>query len=125
MVKRQMGIWMDHSIAFLMAVENEKIVETIVELEVSKLEADYDSGKNEKLEYNKGQQFQSNFYKKIIDSIKNYQNVILFGPTDAKNELLNLLKGEHQFEKINIKIQDSDKMTALKMHDFVITYFSS
>src|ERR1035437_5527510 len=123
MVKRQMRIWMDHSIAFLMAVENEKIVETIVELEVSKLEVDYDSGKNEKLEYNKGQQFQSNFYKKIIDSIKNYHDVILFGPTEAKNEILNILKGDHQFEKINIKVQHSDKMTAFQMHEFVIAYF--
>ena len=123
MVKKQMGIWMDHSIAFLMEVEKNKVVETIVELEVSPLETDYDSGKNEKLEYNKGQQLQSNYFKKIIDSIKNFQDVILFGPTDAKNELLNLLKGDHQFEKINIKIQQSDKMTAFQMHEFVIAYF--
>jgi len=123
MIKKQMGIWMDHSIAFLMEVEKNKVVETIVELEVSPLETDYDSGKNEKLEYNKGQQLQSNYFKKIIDSIKNFQDVILFGPTDAKNELLNLLKGDHQFEKINIKIQQSDKMTAFQMHEFVIAYF--
>ena len=123
MVKKQMGIWMDHSIAFLMEVEKNKVIETIVEIEVSPLETDYDSGKNEKLEYNKGIQFQSNFYKKIIDSIRNYQDVILFGPTEAKNELLNLLKGDYQFEKINIKVQNSDKMTAFEMHEFVIAYF--
>ena len=123
MEKKQMGIWMDHSIAFLMEVEKNKVVETIIEIEVSPLETDYDSGKNEKLEYNKGQQFQSNFYKKIMDSIKNYQDVILFGPTEAKNELLNLLKADHQFEKINIKVQHSDKMTAFQMHEFVIAYF--
>ena len=123
MEKKQMGIWMDHSIAFLMEVEKKKVVETIVEIEVSALEKDYDSGKNEKLEYNKGQQFQSNFYKKIMDSIKNYQDVILFGPTEAKNELLNLLKADHQFDKINIKVQNSDKMNAFEMHEFVIAYF--
>ena len=118
-----MGIWMDHSIAFLMEVEKKKVVETIVEIEVSALEKDYDSGKNEKLEYNKGQQFQSNFYKEISESIKNYQDVILFGPTEAKNELLNLLKADHQFDKINIKVQNSDKMNAFEMHEFVIAYF--
>jgi len=123
MEKKQMGIWMDHSIAFLMEVEKNKVVETIIEIEVSPLETDYDSGKNEKLEYNKGQQFQSNFYKKIMDSIKNYQDVILFGPTEAKNELLNLLKADHQFDKINIKVQNSDKMNAFEMHEFVIAYF--
>jgi stalled ribosome rescue protein Dom34 len=125
MEKKQMGIWMDHSIAFLMEVKKNKVVETIVEIEVATLETDYDSGKNEKLEYNKGQQFQANFYKKIIESIKNYQDVILFGPTEAKNELLNILKGDHQYEKINIKIQHSDKMTAFQMHEFVIAYFKN
>jgi stalled ribosome rescue protein Dom34 len=123
MEKRQMGIWMDHSIAFLMVLENDKIFETIVEVEVSQLETDYDSGKNEKLANNKAQQFQSHYYKKIIDSIKNYQDVVLFGPTDAKNELLNLFKAEHLPDNINIEIQHSDKMTAIQMQDFVRTYF--
>ena len=123
MVKKQMGIWMDHSIAFLMELENDKVVESIVELEVPQLETDYDSGKNEKLEYNKEQQLQSNYYKKLIASIKNYQEVVLFGPTDAKNELLNLLKAERLFENIKIETQHSDKMTAIQMHDFVRAYF--
>jgi stalled ribosome rescue protein Dom34 len=123
MVKRQVGIWMDHSIAFIMTLENNKITENIVELEIPQLEPDYDSGKNEKLKDNKSQQFQSNYYKKLIDSIKNYQDVILFGPTDAKNELLNLLKTEHFFENLHIEIQDSDKMTAMQMHDFIRAYF--
>ena len=123
MVKKQMGIWMDHSIAFLMELENDKVVESIVELEVPQLETDYDSGKNEKLKYNKEQQFQSSYYKKLIDNIKSNQEVVLFGPTDAKNELLNLIKDEHLTEKIKIEIQHSDKMTAIQMHDFVRAYF--
>ena len=123
MEKRQIGIWMDHSFAFLMALENDRVVENIIELEVSQHEADYDSGKNEKLEYNKGQQLQSNYYKKLIAVIKTYQEVVLFGPTDAKNELLNLLKAEPLLRNIKIEIRHSDKMTAIQMHDFVRTYF--
>ena len=123
MVKKQVGIWMDHSFAFIMTLENNKVVENIVELEIPQLETDYDSGNNEKLKDNKSQQFQLNYYRKLIDCIKNYQDVILFGPTDAKNELLNLLKTEHFFKNIHIEIQDSDKMTTMQMHDFVTAYF--
>ena len=123
MVKKQVGIWMDHSFAFIMTLENKKVVENIVELEIPHLETDYDSGNNEKLKDNKSQQFQLNYYRKLIDCIKNYQDVILFGPTDAKNELLNLLKTEHFFKNIHIEIQDSDKMTTMQMHEFVTSYF--
>jgi len=123
MVKKQIGIWMDHSFAFIITLENNKVVENIVELEIPQLETDYDSGNNEKLKNNKSQQFQVNYYKKLIDWIKNYQDVILFGPTDAKKELLNMLKDEHFFKNIHIEIQDSDKMTSMQMHDFVTAYF--
>jgi stalled ribosome rescue protein Dom34 len=123
MVKKQIGIWMDHSFAFIITLENNKVVENIVELEIPQLETDYDSGNNEKLKNNKSQQFQVNYYKKLIDWIKNYQEVILFGPTDAKKELLNMLKDEHFFKNIHIEIQDSDKMTSMQMHDFVTAYF--
>ena len=123
MVKKQMGIWMDHSIAFLLELENNKIIETKVEIETPETEVDYDSGKNEKLKNNKAQQFKINYYKKLTDSIKNHQEVVLFGATDAKNELFNILKSENLLENIKLEMQVSDKMTALEMHEFVKTFF--
>jgi len=125
MAKKQMGIWMDHSIAFLMELENDKITENIVEIETPEMEVDYDSGKNEKLKNSKAQQYKSNYYKKLSDSIKTHQEVVLFGPTDAKNELFNKLKSEHLLENIIIELQLSDKMTAIQMHEFVREYFKS
>jgi stalled ribosome rescue protein Dom34 len=41
--------------------------------------------------HQKEQHEQSDYYKKIGEAIKNYQEVLLFGPTNAKTELLNLL----------------------------------
>jgi hypothetical protein len=125
MAKKQMGIWMDHSIAFLMELENDKITENIVEIETPEMEVDYDSGKNEKLKNSKAQQYKSNYYKKLSDSIKTHQEVVLFGPTDAKNELFNKLKSEHLLGNIIIEMQLSDKMTAIQMHEFVREYFKS
>ena len=71
----------------------------------------------------KEQHLQSSFYKKLSDIIKNYQEIVLFGPTDAKNELLNLLKADHLFENIKIEVKHADKMTKNNMHTFVKEYF--
>ena len=120
---KQLGIWMDHSIAFLLEVTNDTIVEKSVTLGLTLPEKEYDLNKNETLIHNKEQQQQSIYYKKLSDIIKNYQDVVLFGPTDAKNELLNLLKVDHLFENIKIEVKHSDKMTSKQMHDFVKEYF--
>jgi stalled ribosome rescue protein Dom34 len=71
----------------------------------------------------KEQHLHSSYYKKLSDAIKNYQEVVLFGPTEAKEELLNLLKNDHLFENIKISIKNTDKMTEYQMHTFVKEYF--
>jgi len=43
--------------------------------------------------------------------IEDYDAVLLFGPTDAKVELFNLLKADKQFDKIKIETVPSEKMT--------------
>jgi len=81
-------------------------------------------GKSEHLMHNKEQHQQSEYYKKLGEVIKNYEEVILFGPTDAKLELLNLLRADHNFEKIKIEIKPADKMTENQEHAFVREHFS-
>ena len=74
--------------------------------------------------HNKEQYQQSEYYKKLREAIKNYEAVILFGPTDAKVELFTTLKADHHFEKIKIEIKQTDKMTENQQHAFVREYFS-
>jgi len=69
------------------------------------------------------QQQQLSYYKKLSGFIRKYQEVVLFGTTDAKIELLNLLKGDHLFENIKIEVKQSDQMTEYQRHDFVREYF--
>ena len=120
---KQIGIWMDHSNAFLMELTNDKIIEHIVVSEFTQQEKEDSLSKNEKFMHKKKQQFQSSYYKKLSDIMINYHEIVLFGPTDAKNELLNLLRANILFEKIKIEVKDTDKMTARQMHAFVKEYF--
>lgn len=63
------------------------------------------------------------YCKAIAAEIKQYEEVLLFGPTDAKTELLNLLGGDQHFDKIDIEIRQADKMTENQQHAFVKEYF--
>jgi hypothetical protein len=38
---------------------------------------------------------------------------------------LNLLRADHQFEKIKLETKDSDKMTQNEQHAFVRDYFTN
>ena len=64
------------------------------------------------------------FYKKLGEVIRKYEEVILFGPTNAKVELYNLLKADHLFSKVKIEVQQTDKMTENQQHAFVKHHFS-
>jgi len=118
------GIWMDHSIAFVMELINDTIVTNSVVTELSNPEAEFNFYKGEKLINKKKNHLQLSYYKKLGDIIKKYQEVVLFGPTDAKNELINLLKTDHLFEDIKIEVINSDKMTEDQMQTFVREYFN-
>lgn len=119
---RKLGIWMDHSNAYLMELTNDIIVQRIVS-ELANQETEFNFYKGEKLIHKKEQHLQLSYYKKIGDIIKKYQEVVLFGPTDAKNELLNQIKTDHLFEDIKIEVKNSDKMTEDQMKTFVRDYF--
>ena len=75
--------------------------------------------------HNKEQHEQSEYYKKLGEVIINYDDVILFGPTDAKAELCNYLKTNNRFANIKIEIEKTDKMTENQQQAFVREYFQS
>ena len=120
---KQMGIWMDHSIAFVMELTNDGIVESTVKSEFTHEEKESSLSKSENLMHNKEQQELLTFYKKLSHTIKDYQEVILFGPTEAKNELFNLMKADHLFNNIKIGVKHADKMTKNHMRDLIREYF--
>ena len=120
---KKLGIWMDHSNAYLMELTNDIIVTNRIVSELTNHEAEYNFYKGEKLIHKKEQHLQLSYYKKIGNVIKKYQDVVLFGPTDAKNELLNLVKTDHLFEGIKIEVKNSDKMTEDQMQIFIREYF--
>jgi hypothetical protein len=119
-----LGIWMDHSNAHLMEFTTEPLTTTIISSRFTHREKEHSIGRGENGMHQKEQHEQLGFYKKIGDAIRNYHDVLLFGPTNAKIELYNILKADHHFEKIRIETKDADKMTQNEQHAFVRQHFS-
>ena len=121
---KRLGIWMDHSNAHLMEFENAASGSKTIESNFTR-EIKQDSQENgEKGIHHKEQQQQSAFYKQLGEMIIKYEDVLLFGPTEAKTELLNVLKKDHHFDNIKIKVKQADKMSENQQHAFVREYFS-
>lgn len=120
---KQLGIWMDHSNAHLMKLVNGIIETNNIESQSEDVVDQQDAFKDESHILNKEQGLLSSYYKKLGDQILEYDEVLLFGPTEAKSELMNLLNVNHLFDKIKIEVKPADKMTEIQMITFVKEYF--
>jgi len=74
---------------------------------------------------NKEQNQLSGYFKRLSDVIKDYNEVVLFGPTHAKDELKNILKVDHHFDDVKIEVKPMDKMTENQQEAFVKEYFNT
>lgn len=119
-----LGIWMDHSNAHLTEFTTDPMKTSIITSGFTHDDKARALNKSEKLGNNMEQHGQLKFYNEIGNAIRNYEEVILFGPTDAKSELLNHLKADHNFENVKITIKQADKMTENQQHAFVKEHFS-
>lgn len=120
-----LGIWMDNSTAHLMEYTRDSMETETVESTFTHQDREETLNRSESVMHNKEQQKQRLYYKELAEIIKKYDEVILFGPTNAKVELLNTLKEDHHFDKIKIAVEDADKMSENQQHAFVRGYFSN
>lgn len=120
---KKVGIWMDHFNAYILEYTHGLVTERIIGSEFTEQEKISSLEKGETTMNNKEDQMLSKYYKQLADCINHYSEILLFGPTDAKKELYNLLKDDHLFEDKKIVLKATDKMTAVEMHHFVKEYF--
>ncbi len=119
-----LGIWMDHQNANLIEWTTPTMKTTTLTSKFTHQDKEHSLGESEKLMHNKEQHVQKEFYKHLGEVIKNYKEVLLFGPTNAKTELLNTLKSDHQFSDVRFQVLPADKMTENQQHAFVKDHFS-
>ena len=120
---KHLGIWMDHSEAHLITHNGDSLGITVIKSDFSHQDKQETLHRSENTMHNKERHLQAEFYKKISQVILNYDDVIVFGPTDAKHELINILGEDALFDKIKIEVKQTDKMTENQELAFVREYF--
>jgi hypothetical protein len=121
---KSLGVFMDHQSANLITFTAQPMPPTIIECKFTHQAKEDSLAKNEKLMHNKEQHQQHEYYMQLCKVIKEYTQVLLFGPTNAKTELYNLLKLDHSFDNIIIDVLQSDKITNNEQHAFVLNHFA-
>jgi len=80
-----------------MALTSGTMETKIIESTLTHKEKELTLHKGQKAMHHKEEHEQLVYYEAIAAEIKQYEEVLLFGPTDAKVELLNCLKADHNF----------------------------
>ena len=122
---KHLGIWMDHSSAHIIEPNADPAEMKTITSKFTHEVKEESLNKNENLMHNKEQHQEAEFYKELGETIKNYNEVLLFGPTTAKKELYNILRADHQFENIKIEVKQAGKLTEHQEHAFIKEHFST
>lgn len=120
---KKLGIWMDHSKAHLVELIGSLEATKTIDSTISDEDNEHSTSKSENVMHNKEQHKQAAFYKKLKAEIRNFEEVLLFGPSTAIEELANLLKADHQFDKIKVDVKHAGKMSDSQQHTFVKEHF--
>lgn len=115
---------MDHERAYLTEFTADPMQTKILESTSTNAVREESIIRGENHMHKKEQHQQGDYYKRLGQEIRKYQEVVLFGPTDAKRELYNTLRSNHLFDGVLIKIEQADKMTENQLHAFVRQYFT-
>jgi len=119
-----LGIWMDYSNAHLMEYTRDSMASETVESTLVHQNREQTINRSEDVNHNQEPQKQRVYYKELGEIIKKYDEVLLFGPTNAKVDLFEILKEDPHFDEINIGVEDANKMSDNQQYAYVRGYFS-
>ncbi len=123
MKERVSGVYMDHSAARILEPSSSELVSKIILSNFTHEEMQYALSKSENIMHNKERGEEKAYYQEIMEQLKGSNRILLFGPTHAKDELLNLLKEDVHFAGVQIEVKQTDKIQPDQQEVFVKEHF--
>lgn len=122
-IKKKIALYMDNFIANSIEYNTyAKFIKTIKsDFKNQEKEKILLTGENHLL--NKKNDFQNEFYKKLIEELIDYEKVLLFGSTSAKTEFEAILTKDARFSQKQITIKETKKMTKTEQIAFVNEFY--
>jgi hypothetical protein len=134
---KKIGVWLDHAKAyFIDAAKQPALVETAYSGEESQVRIKGEHGgdgaklgnnrstNSEYHKHNRQEDIMNKYYELLADRLKNYDDIYLFGPTLAKDELYNHLKTNKHFSDKIINVAPADQLTENQMVAQVKHFFN-
>ena len=124
---KRIGVWLDHTRAHFVDIsKGPAIVETAFSAKESELRYKGETGNgtqlgnnrktnNESHIHNREQMIMDEYYKMLMDRLRNYDDILLFGPTSAKDELHNKMSADKHFASKSIHVASADQLTENQM----------
>lgn len=134
-MKKVIGVWLDHSKAKLIKLQDgDAEITTVLSpykrhiripgegSNKTRFGAEYYSNQEYKSHHKKQHDLNS-YYKDMEIRLSKFDEILLFGPTGAKKELYNQMSGNKVFRLKAINLENADKMTEKEMAAYVKNYF--
>jgi stalled ribosome rescue protein Dom34 len=119
----QLGIWMDHSVAYLMELTTKPFEIQTILCELPLPEKNEKPLKNDTALSSRNKSILYKFYHQIGAVMLNYKKIVLFGPSDAKINFFDFLSENECFLKLKIEIKYTEKMNENQQDGFIREYF--
>jgi stalled ribosome rescue protein Dom34 len=123
-LQKKAGVYMDHTEAIILDFSTSIVVLTSVDASWSHHDKMETLSRSETTMHHKAQQKEAAYFKKIAHAIEHFNEIVLFGPTDAKVEFYNDLQAKHLFSNIKIELRRTDQLTENQQSAFVRAYYS-
>lgn len=131
---KKVGLWIDHKKAIILSINDKKeeieIILSSVEKQPRRSGDSPLKGKYESLQIQDSDTRQRTFtgqlnvyYDTVIESIRDAEAILIFGPGEAKNELKDRLERDHLDGRI-VGIETVDKMTDRQIAAKIRKYFT-
>ena len=125
---KKLAIYLDDVVAQLIEFSDDANKKLSIYSEFSIQDKDKILDGTEREMVNMKQHTQKAYFKLMFLPILDFDEVLLFGPTNAKIALLHFLRQDRNFENINFELLPTEKLTEQQQqqqqqHDFVWEYF--
>ena len=116
---KKIAVYMDHFMANIIEYTSSAEAIKTIKSEFNHSEKKEILQKGESQLHNKEQDLQLEFYAKLREELLGYNSVLLFGATNAKTELLNILQADSKFLNVEFTLKNTDKLTNNQQIAFV------
>ena len=135
----QIAVWLDHSKAQFIAYSDEGtyLLETVESpyerrpridgegSDVTRFGANTYFSNNEDRKHNRLRNELNSYFKELEDRLAKYDDILLFGPTNAKDQLYNRLSANKAFSGKNILIESVGNLTENQTMAFARIFFNA